>query len=283
MPPSGATGVYDAVIERLFQASAASSYRFGRADINAAARAIAGKEIANVGDLIYTYRYRRPFPSAVSRVVPQTPHHQPAEWALRLRGRVAGNTTYEFGPVRQHYFEPASRWPGDVPVLEGKVAGIVADATAVLHRGNKLSDEQALLARARSANLIAEALGLTNAVAFQSNKRTTHEDFGQIEIDELYVGTDAETGQRFVIPVQVKTGNDKLSVVQVEQDWKWCREQFGRAGWEVVPLGLRPLTSPASGGPLDVAIFEFSLEVPVPRSVGPHGDFAAVEHRFRIR
>jgi hypothetical protein len=152
----------------------------------------------------------------------------------------------------------------------------------VLNRSGKLSDEQALLARARSADLIAEALGLTNAVAFQSNKRTTHEDFGQIEIDEIYVGMDESTGQRYVIPIQVKTGNDKISIVQVEQDWKWCREQFGRAGWEVVPLGMRPLTNPAASGPVDVAIFEFRLEVPALQAVGPHGDFAAVEHRHRI-
>ena len=101
-PPSEPPGasVYDAVIERLFETSAQRNFRFGRPEINAAARAVAGKEIANAGDLIYSYRYRRPFPPAVLRHPPPAREGRSAEWALRLRGRVRGNTTYEFGPVR---------------------------------------------------------------------------------------------------------------------------------------------------------------------------------------
>jgi hypothetical protein len=276
------SGLYDAVIEALFEQSKPRGRRFGRNEINATARAVGGKEIANAGDLIYTYRYRRSFPQAVLRQPPEPKDGVVPEWALRLRGRVKGNTTYEFGPVRKHYFEPRRHAGIPVQSLPGAVATLVTEATAVLSKGGKLSDEQALLARARAADLISNVLGITSAVAFQSNKRTTHDDFGQIEIDELYIGADDATGKRYVAPIQVKTGNDKLAIVQVEQDWKWCRQYFGRAGWEVVPLGIRPLSDPAAKGALEVAVFKFALEVPAPQAVGPHGDFAAEELRYRI-
>ena len=282
MGPTASSGVYDAVIEDLFFKSRHRELRFDRAEINATARAVAGTQIANPGDLIYAYRYRRPFPHAVLREAPTMHDGRQAQWALRLRGRVKGTTTYEFGPVREHYFEPSRHWSGDVQKLPGSVSAIVSEAAAVLNKSGKVNDDQAMLARVRSANLIGHILGIGDAVAFESGKRTTHPDFGQIEIDEIYVGADPRTGTRYVVPIQAKTGNDRLSVVQVEQDWRWCRQHFGSAGWEVVPLGIRPLTNPTTSGPLDVAVFRFTLEVSAPAAIGPHGDFRAEELRYAL-
>lgn len=282
MAPSPSPSIYDAVIEDLFSKSRHRGLRFDRSEINETARAVAGTQIANPGDLVYAYRYRRPFPHSVLREAPIMHDGRQAQWALRLRGRIGGTTTYEFGPVRQHYFEPSRSWSGRIPELPGSVSAIVSDAAAVLKRSGKLNDDQAMLARVRSANLIGHVLGIGNAVAFESGKRTAHPDFGQIEIDEIYVGADAQTGAKYVVPVQAKTGNDKLSVVQVEQDWKWCRQHFGSVGWQVVPLGIRPLGDPTTSGQLEVAVFRFRLEVSAPAAIGPHGDFHAEELRYAL-
>lgn len=55
--------------------------------------------------------------------------------------------------------------------------------------------------------------------------RTTVQDGGQIEIDELYLGIDSG-GQRHVIPVQAKTGKDQISIVQTSQDIGACAQKF---------------------------------------------------------
>ena len=48
---------------------------------------------------------------------------------------------------------------------------------------------------------------------------------GQVETDEIYVGVD-RFGVHYVIPVQAKGGNDKLNVVQIEQDIALAAEKF---------------------------------------------------------
>ena len=48
---------------------------------------------------------------------------------------------------------------------------------------------------------------------------------GQVETDEIYVGLD-KRGVHYVFPVQAKGGTDKLSVVQIEQDFGVCAQKF---------------------------------------------------------
>jgi hypothetical protein len=86
-----------------------------------------------------------------------------------------------------------------------------------------LSDEQALLAKIRYNRLIDTFLGVT-AYSLQNHLRTKISNYGQIEIDELYVGVDAR-GAQFIIPVQAKGGKDKLGVIQTIQDTVFCHSQ----------------------------------------------------------
>ena len=86
------------------------------------------------------------------------------------------------------------------------------------------NDEQALLAKVRYNRLIDIFLRVT-AYSLQNHLRTTVIDVGQVEIDELYVGV-RNTGQQFIIPVQAKGGNDRLAVVQAEQDFGYCRNNY---------------------------------------------------------
>ncbi len=48
---------------------------------------------------------------------------------------------------------------------------------------------------------------------------------GQVETDELYIGVDKK-GAHYVFPVQAKGGKDKLSIVQIEQDFAICATKF---------------------------------------------------------
>jgi len=47
----------------------------------------------------------------------------------------------------------------------------------------------------------------------------------QLETDELYIGIDRR-GAHYVFPVQAKGGKDRLSIVQIEQDFAMCAAKF---------------------------------------------------------
>jgi len=48
---------------------------------------------------------------------------------------------------------------------------------------------------------------------------------GQVETDEIYVGVDKK-GIHYVFPIQAKGGTDRLSIVQIEQDFGVCAQKF---------------------------------------------------------
>jgi hypothetical protein len=48
---------------------------------------------------------------------------------------------------------------------------------------------------------------------------------GQVETDEIYIGID-KRGVHYILPVQAKGGNDKLGVVQIEQDFAIGASKF---------------------------------------------------------
>jgi hypothetical protein len=48
---------------------------------------------------------------------------------------------------------------------------------------------------------------------------------GQVETDEVYIGVDRR-GAHYIFPVQAKGGSDKLSIVQIEQDFALCAAKF---------------------------------------------------------
>lgn len=61
--------------------------------------------------------------------------------------------------------------------------------------------------------------------SLQNHLRTTVAHIGQVETDEIYVGLDRH-GIHYVFPVQAKSGKDRLSIVQIEQDFALCTEKF---------------------------------------------------------
>jgi len=159
----------------------------------------------NLGDLIYTFRFRQPFPPKILETQPSK-----REWVLELNGRAK----YKFSLKKINRIVPRE----DLVVVD------IPDATPELIRAYSLDDEQALLAVVRYNRLIDTFLGLTT-YSLQNHLRTTVKNVGQIEIDELYVGID-RYGCHYIIPVQAKGGNDQIGIVQIEQDLKYVAEKF---------------------------------------------------------
>lgn len=156
----------------------------------------------NLGDVIYSYRHRKVLPKSITIT-------QPAGYHWLILG--AGDAVYRFRLSKLAYLIPT----------QGLLVRKIPDATPEIITKYALTDEQALLAKIRYNRLIDIFLGIT-AYSLQNHLRTKIENYGQIEIDELYVGIDAR-GAQFVAPVQAKGGKDKLGVIQTIQDITYCR------------------------------------------------------------
>jgi hypothetical protein len=164
-----------------------------------------GEKIANDGDVLYAYRFRRPLPQSILNT-----QRGGKSWRIQLAGR----GRYRFVLSRTVHIAPN----------EALVTIKIPDATPEIIAKYALSDEQALLAKVRYNRLVDIFLGITT-YSLQNHLRTAVEGIGQIEIDELYVGVD-KNGRHYVVPVQAKGGNDKLSPAQAEQDMAFCAERF---------------------------------------------------------
>ena len=100
----------------------------------------------------------------------------------------------------------------------------IPDATPGIIARYAFSDEQAVLARVRYNRLVDIFLGIA-CYSLQNHFRTTVPGMGQVETDEIYVGLD-KSGAHYAIPVQAKSGNDRLSRVQIEQDVALCANKL---------------------------------------------------------
>ena len=178
---------------------------FVRDDIMEAARALGIELPRNLGDVIYSFRFRTAFSDRLLATQPEG-----MEWRIEL----AGHGRYRFVLGRQNRIRPN---PSLIRIK-------LPDATPELIARYALDDEQALLAVVRYNRLIDIFLGITTC-SLQNHLRTTVRGIGQIEIDEVYVGVDA-AGGHYVVPVQAKGGRDQVSVVQTAQDLKACEEKF---------------------------------------------------------
>ncbi len=199
---------YAAIIERVFAnhyRHKSESFEFTRDELEGIATELGIKLPKNVGDLIYSFRYRNDLPSSILATA-----QNGLEWIIEGAGRAK----YRFRLVRLNRIVPR----------EELVTIKVPDATPEIIGAYALGDEQALLAKVRYNRLVDIFLGIT-AYSLQNHLRTTVKGVGQIEIDEVYVGIDRH-GRQFVVPVQAKGGSDKHGVVQTQQDIAFCQQTF---------------------------------------------------------
>lgn len=202
------TNRYHALIERIFldrYSEGATQFEFERQDLELTA-AVMGVELPkNLGDVIYSLRYRQGLPPSILAIQPPG-----MEWIVEGAGRAR----YRFSLVRLNRIVPRE----DLATIS------IPDGTPEVIRAYALDDEQALLAIVRYNRLLDIFLGLTT-YSLQNHLRTTVRGLGQIEIDELYIGLD-RYGCHYIIPVQAKGGTDQISVVQTKQDIAWCLDRF---------------------------------------------------------
>ncbi len=199
---------YIQIIERIFLERYRDGLReipFEREDFVRFARALKIKLPKNLGDIPYTFRYRGTLPESIRSKAPEGEH-----WIIRGAGR----SRYCFALTSQPEIVP------NAIMIETKVP----DSTPGVIEMYALTDEQALLAKLRYNRLIDVFTGVT-CYSLQSHLRTTVSGVGQVETDEIYVGVDRR-GVHYVFPVQAKGGNDRLSIVQIEQDFALCAAKF---------------------------------------------------------
>ncbi len=199
---------YARIIERIFlnnYKEGATQITFERADIERAAKDLGIQLPKNLGDVLYSFRYRATLPNPIRSTAPQG-----MTWIIRAEGR----SRYTFALVP------------DRPIIPNEllVETKVPDSTPGIIVMYALGDEQALLAKIRYNRLIDIFTGVT-CYSLQNHLRTTVTGIGQVETDEVYLGVDRR-GVHYVFPVQAKAGNDRLSIVQIEQDFALCAEKF---------------------------------------------------------
>lgn len=222
---------YSAIIERIFVSKfkpGAREVEFRRDEIERIARELKVKLPKNLGDLIYSFRYRVPLPDRIARTAGRG-----EAWIIRPAGRAK----YRFALVADRPLVPnqslaTTKVPDSTPGVIAKYA---------------LSDEQALLAKVRYNRLVDIFSGVA-CYSLQNHLRTTASGLGQVETDELYIGVDKK-GIHYVFPIQAKAGKDRLSVVQIEQDLAVCGEKFPALVCR--PLGAQFLEDDV------IALFEF--------------------------
>lgn len=199
---------YAVLIEKIFfdhWKEGLTEFGFDRGEIESCADDLAVKLPKNLGDLLYSFRFRNLLPDKIVNTAPPD-----MEWRILLAGRA----NYRFKLGKKNRIVPR---PEMVTIK-------IPNSTPELITSYAQDDEQALLAIVRYNRLIDIFLGITT-YSLQNHLRTTVKGVGQIEIDELYVGVDKH-GCHYVIPVQAKGGKDQISVVQTEQDLAACAEKF---------------------------------------------------------
>jgi hypothetical protein len=239
---------YEALIERVFTAKydrQSSEVVFERDDIIEAAAALSIPVPRNLGDVVYSFRYRTSLPPAISGTA------QPNKvWIIRPAGR----GRYRFVQVEDRPLVPREM------LAETKIPNATPGIVAMY----AMSDEQALLAKVRYNRLIDVFTG-TTCFSLQNHLRTTVPRMGQVETDEIYVGLDRR-GAHYVFPVQAKGGRDRLSIVQIEQDIALCQAKF--------PLLIcRPVAAQFIESDL-IALFEFES--------GDDGVLVSGERHYRL-
>jgi hypothetical protein len=242
------TNRYAVIIERIFFSKYKKGLRvlpFEREEIEKQASELKVKLPKNLGDLIYSFRYRTALPERITALAGKD-----EIWIIRPSGR----GKYSFALVK------------NAPIVPNALIAVtkVPDATPGIVAKYALSDEQALLAKVRYNRLVDIFSGVT-CYSLQNHLRTSVPEMGQVETDEIYIGVDKK-GAHYVFPVQAKGGKDRLSIVQIEQDFAICAAKFSL-------LVCRPIAAQFMDAGI-IALFEFEL--------GEDGIAVASEKHYKL-
>lgn len=154
---------------------------FERDDIVKVARELKIELPKNLGDVVYSFRYRTPLPESM-----RSKAGKGKAWIIRPAGK--GKCRFALVPDR--------------PIAPNETLATtkVPDSTPGVISKYALSDEQALLSRVRYNRLVDTFTGVT-CYSLQNHLRTSVASMGQVETEEIYVGVDKK-GIHYVFPVQ---------------------------------------------------------------------------------
>lgn len=222
---------YTRIIEKIFHAhyqAGDEEVIFDRQELADTAEELGMLRPKNLGDIVYSFRFRTELPESICKLAPEG-----REWVIRKSGK------------SQYRFVNVSEWA--VSPNPQLITIKVPDATPGIIEKYALNDEQALLAKLRYNRLVDIFTGLTT-YSLQNHLRRGVKGLGQVETDEVYIGLDKH-GAHYVLPVQAKGGRDRMSVVQIEQDFALSEQDFG-------DLICRPIGAQFMKGGV-IALFEF--------------------------
>ncbi len=223
---------YESIIVKLFKnhyREGVTEFEFDREEFIKIANEEEIQLPKNLGDLIYSFRFRNDLPEEISSTAPKG-----KMWRIVLAGR--GH--YKFAVSNDDKIIPS-------PHLE-EIS--IPDSTPGLISLYAYSDEQALLAILRYNRLL-DIFTSKTCYSLQNHLRTAIPNVGQVETDEIYIGIDQE-GMHYVFPVQAKGKTDKIGLVQVEQDFALCRVKFPNL--HCIPIAAQFISSDL------IALFSFS-------------------------
>lgn len=202
------TNRYSKLIEDIFNEKYDKGVRdvaFERADLVSTAKKLKITLPKNLGDVIYSFRYRAALPESIRKRAPDN-----LAWVIRPLGKAK----YKFSLTVMPRILPNKL------LAETKIP----DATPGIVAKYAFNDEQGLLAKLRYNRLVDIFTGVT-CYSLQNHLRTTVPGMGQVETDEIYIGVD-KRGAQYIYPVQAKGGTDQLGIVQIEQDIALCAAKF---------------------------------------------------------
>ncbi|MBI3468603.1 MAG: endonuclease [Planctomycetes bacterium] len=198
------TRILEAIFQQYFKPGM-REIRFEREELVRVAKALRVDLPKNLGDIVYSARYRGGMPQSIAATAPEG-----EDWVIRPAGR----SRYCFALTTQSVITPSKL------LIETKIP----DGTPGVIEKYAFDDEQALLAKLRYNRLIDIFTGVT-CYSLQNHLRTSVSGLGQVETDELYIGIDRR-GVHYVFPVQAKGRRDRISIVQIEEDFALCASKF---------------------------------------------------------
>ena len=228
---------YDKIIKDVFftyYKQGCREFDFVREDLEKSSERLNIKLPKNIGDIIYSYRFRKSFPKEILETCTNG-----EEWVIEG----IGDAKYRFKLLAS-----SAKINPNSNLYQIKIP----DATPEIIAKYAPNDEQALLARVRYNRLIDIFTGVTT-YSLQNHLRTKVPSIGQIEIDEIYVGIN-KVGEHFIIPVQAKIGNDSIGIVQIKQDLAYCKYRYPTLQHKAIAVHSSP------NQPDVIAIFELILD-----------------------
>ena len=203
---------YEQVIDWVFQRNFIPDsvrVRFTREELVDAHDSLGLPRTRNIGDIPYSFRFRRELPASILSTAPQG-----CEWIIVGTG------------IAEYQFRLSM--PGKiVPTLHYYPIKIPDATPEIVRHYAPDTDEQALLTQVRYNRLVDVFTGLT-CYSIQNHLRTTVTNIGQVEVDEVYAGLN-KRGTHFVLPCQAKSKGDRFGIVQVLQDVELCRDRYPNA------------------------------------------------------